>query len=84
MPHIEALYAKGICTMNINATLFGQVVIVLAVIMAVLGYYLGKRKTQTPILTAVIAFFTALLPPVALIFLIVLVVKNDVQSTTSN
>ena len=70
--------------MNINATLFGQVVIVLAVVMALLGYYLGKRKTQTPILTAVVAFFTALVPPVALLFLVVLVLKNDVQPTTSN
>ncbi len=70
--------------MNINATLFGQVVIALAVVMAILGYYLGKRKTQTPILTAVVAFFTALVPPVALLFLVVLVLKNDVQPTTSN
>ncbi len=70
--------------MNINATLFGQVVFVLAIVMAVLGYYLGKRKTQTPVLTAVLAFFTALLPPVAIIFLIVLVVKNDVRPPTSN
>ena len=70
--------------MNINATLFGQVVIALAVVMALLGYYLGKRKTQTPILTAVVAFFTALVPPVALLFLVVLVLKNDVQPTTSN
>lgn len=70
--------------MNINATLFGQVVITLAVVMAILGYYLGKRKTQTPILTAVVAFFTALLPPVALLFLVVLVLKSDVQPTTSN
>ena len=69
--------------MNINATLFGQVVIVLAVIMAVLGYYLGRRKTQTPIFTTVIAIFTAFLPPLALIFLMVLVVKNDVNTTTN-
>ncbi|MFV0595071.1 hypothetical protein [Shewanella sp.] len=65
--------------MNINASLFGQVVIILAIVMAVLGYYLGKRKTQTPILTAVLAFFSAILPPIALIFLIALVVKNDVS-----
>lgn len=70
--------------MNINETLFGQVVIVLAIIMAILGYYLGKRKTQTPIVTAIVAFFTALLPPVALIFIIILVVKNDVQATSNS
>ena len=70
--------------MNVNATLFGLVVIVLAIVMAGLGYYLGKRKTQTPILTAVIACFSAVIPPVALIFLMVLVVKNDVETTGIN
>jgi Na+/proline symporter len=65
--------------MNINATLIGQVIIVFAVLMAAVGYYLGKRKTQSPIITSVLAFFSALVPPVAIIFLFVLVLKNDVK-----
>lgn len=64
--------------MNVNATLIGQFVIALAIAMAIVGYYLGKRKTTTPVLTSVVAFFTAFIPPLALIFLIVLIVKNDV------
>ncbi|MCQ8850055.1 hypothetical protein NQT74_15810 [Alteromonas stellipolaris] len=67
--------------MNINATLFGQVIVVFALLMAALGYYLGKRKTQSPNLTAVVAFFSALVPPLAIILLIVLVLKNDVQTS---
>ncbi|CAD5273319.1 conserved hypothetical protein [Alteromonas sp. 38] len=67
--------------MNINATLFGQVIVVFALLMAALGYYLGKRKTQSPNLTAVVAFFAALVPPLAIILLIVLVLKNDVQTS---
>lgn len=63
--------------MNINATFLGQFILILAIVMAVLGYYLGKRKTETPVLTAVIAFFTALIPPIALIFLMILVLKKD-------
>lgn len=69
--------------MNINATLVGQLVIVLAVIMALVCFYLGKRKTQTPILAAIIGVFLALIPPLALVYLIVLVCKNDVQSNES-
>ena len=65
--------------MNINATLIGQVIIVFAVLMAAVGYYLGKRKTQSPIITSVLAFFSALVPPVTIIFLFVLVLKNDVK-----
>ncbi|MBT0585598.1 hypothetical protein [Alteromonas oceanisediminis] len=65
--------------MNMNATLIGQIIFLLVIPITLLGYYLGKRKTQTPILTAVLAFFSAFVPPVALIFFIVLVVKSDVE-----
>ena len=67
--------------MSINATLFGQVIVVFALLMAALGYYLGKRKTQSPNLTAVVAFFSALVPPLTIILLIVLVLKNDVKTS---
>jgi hypothetical protein len=67
--------------MNINATLFGQVIVVFALLMAALGYYLGKRKTRSPNLTAVVAFFSALVPPLTIILLIVLVLKNDVKTS---
>ncbi|MCC2605446.1 hypothetical protein [Planctobacterium marinum] len=63
--------------MNINATLYGKVFLVLAIFMAVFCYYFGKRKTQTPVVTSVLGFFTAIFPPLALIFLIVLVLKDD-------
>ena len=70
--------------MNINATLVGQFIMVLAVIMAVVCFYLGKRKTQTPVLASIIGFFTALIPPLAMIYLIVLVVKKDVSEIEEN
>ncbi|MCW8091858.1 hypothetical protein [Alteromonas sp. ASW11-130] len=70
--------------MTINATLLGLIIVVLACVMAGLGYYLGKRKTQTPGITAVIAFVTAFIPPVALIFLIVLVFKSDIPKASSH
>lgn len=68
--------------MPINPVLLGKIVILFAIVMASLGYYLGKRKTQTPVLTAVIAFFSALLPPIAIVFLMALVIKNDVQPSS--
>ena len=64
--------------MNINATLMGQFVFVFAIIMATVCFYLGKRKTQTPIIASVIGFFSALIPPLAIIYLIVLVLKKDI------
>ena len=68
--------------MNINATLFGQTIIILAIVFAVVGFYLGKRKTETPVLVSVLAFFSALMPPIGLIFLMVLAFKKDLPSAS--
>lgn len=66
--------------MNINLSVFLNIIFGLAIIMAVLGYYLGRRKTQTPKLTALVAVLTAVIPPVALLFLIALLLKNDIKA----
>jgi predicted PurR-regulated permease PerM len=68
--------------MNINATLLGQTIIILAIVFAVVGFYLGKRKTETPVLVSVLAFFSALMPPIGLIFLMVLAFKKDLPSAS--
>ncbi|MFT6895705.1 MAG: hypothetical protein ACJA13_000102 [Paraglaciecola sp.] len=34
--------------MNINATLFGELAAIFIIVIGVLSYYLGKRKTTTP------------------------------------
>ena len=68
--------------MNINATFLGQIILVFALFMAVTGFYFGQRKTTSPIATSVIAFLTAFLPPLALVFLIVLVSKKDIKTST--
>lgn len=66
--------------MNLNATLIGQFVIVLAIVMVPTSYYLGKRKTQTPKITVLVGLLSALLPPLAIIFLMALVLKDDVDN----
>jgi zinc transporter ZupT len=64
--------------MNINATLAGQFIVVLAIVMAIICFYLGKRKTQNPALASLIGFFSALIPLIALVYLIVLVLRKDI------
>ncbi|WP_218122030.1 hypothetical protein [Vibrio xiamenensis] len=65
--------------MNISLTVISQAIIGLVIVMTLLGYYLGKRKTATPKTTAAMAGASALLPPVALIFLLVLITKDDIK-----
>ena len=47
-----------------------------------LSYYLGKRKTQTPKLATFFGVLLAFIPPFALLYIMVLIVKNDVPNAT--
>lgn len=69
--------------MNINATLFGQVAFAIAIAMAAIGFYLGKRKTQHPVLMAFIGFLTGFFPPFGAVFIIVLALRKDIQPDAS-
>jgi len=62
---------------NINATLLGQFIFVFAMILTFAGYYFGKRKTQTPKMMAAIGFVSAFVPPLGVIFLMVMAFKKD-------
>ncbi|RTR33241.1 hypothetical protein EKG39_05695 [Shewanella atlantica] len=66
--------------MNINATILGQVILFTAVVVGILSFYLGKRKTQTPILATIIGIILSFIPPLALVYLAALVLKNDVET----
>lgn len=63
--------------MNINMTLYGQLVLLTLVITGIVAYYLAKRKTTTPIATTIIVMVASVIPPLALIMLFALTLKND-------
>lgn len=69
--------------MNVNANMasgFLLVFLIFMLLISILSYYLGKRKTNTPMLATFIGMFLAFIPPLALIYLIVLVVKSDIKT----
>ena len=66
--------------MNINATLLGEFIALFALIMGAVCYYLGRRKTQTPVLAGLLGVALSIIPPFALIYLVVLVLKKDINS----
>ena len=65
---------------NINATLLGEFIILSVIIITSLSYYLGKRKTQNAKITTFIGFLSSFIPPLGLIFIAVLALKNDVSN----
>ena len=69
--------------MNINGTVLGELIALLALIMAGVCYYLGRRKTQTPILAGFLGAVLTLIPPLGLIYLVVLVLKKDINTASA-
>jgi|TARA_B100000929_G_C15238508_1_gene328989 hypothetical protein len=66
---------------NISATLIGQIIFILIPVFAAISYYLGKRKTSTPIVVAIIGGLLGLIPLFGLIFIAVLALKKDIETT---
>ena len=69
--------------MTIDATLLGQILLVSAVITAVFGFILGRTKTTSPRLSATLGFFGGLFQPIGIIYLMILLLKNDVVKQPS-
>lgn len=63
--------------MDINVTLFGKIVLYSMFIVGGLSYYLGKRKTEKPKVATLIGVLLCLAPPLNIVYLIVLMLKND-------
>jgi hypothetical protein len=74
---------KGFMHMDINMTLFGNFVFFSMFILGGLSYYLGKRKTSTPKIATLVGIILCVVPPLNIVYLIVLMLKNDVV-TNSN
>jgi uncharacterized membrane protein len=83
LPLILALYAKGESRMDINATLLGEIIFISVIVIGVLSYYLGKRKTNTPKMATFIGMLLAFIPPLGLIYIAILVLKNDINQNNT-
>lgn len=64
--------------MNVNATILGPFVIFFVLVIGWLSYYLARRKTNTPVIAGIVGALLAFIPPLALIYLAVLVFKKDI------
>ena len=66
--------------MNISLTLLGQIAAVSAVVGGLLSFYLGRRKSETPVLLGIIGCALSLFFPLGLVYVAVLALKPDLQS----
>ncbi|MBA6225360.1 MULTISPECIES: hypothetical protein [unclassified Colwellia] len=64
--------------MNINITFVGELIFYSMFIVGGLSYYLGKRKTSNPKIATIIGVALCITPPLNLVYLIVLMLKNDI------
>jgi len=65
--------------MDINLTLWGWLATIYLLTMTILSFYLGRKKTDMPIIATFIGAGFSLMPPLVLIYLTVLLLKKDVE-----
>lgn len=64
--------------MNINITFVGELIFYSMFVVGGLSYYLGKRKTSSPKIATLIGVVLCIIPPLNLVYLIVLMLKDEV------
>ena len=69
--------------MNVNATTLGEIIFFFVIAIGILSYYLGKRKTRTPKVATLIGILLSFIPPLGLVYLAILVLKNDVKQNNT-
>ena len=68
--------------MIVDATMFGQFIFIIICSVPVVGfisYYLGRKKTNNPIIAGFIGAALSIFPPLNFIFIAVLCLKKDVN-----
>ena len=63
--------------MNISLTVIGQFITIFAVVIAAVSYYLGRRKTETPVLAALLGAVFSIIPIFGLVYVVFLMFKKD-------
>ncbi|WP_445355575.1 hypothetical protein ACJJI5_03970 [Microbulbifer sp. EKSA008] len=68
--------------MNINNSLIGQFITIFAIFIGIISYYLGRRKTKTPILAAFLGAVFSIVPVFGLVYVVVLMFKRDISNSS--
>jgi uncharacterized membrane protein YoaK (UPF0700 family) len=63
--------------MQINSSLFGLFMLVMMVVVGVMAYRLGRRKSERPALITFLCMLLCLFPPFAILALLILALRRD-------
>jgi ABC-type molybdate transport system permease subunit len=69
--------------MNLPSYISIQAVIMLILFGTSVSYLLGRRKTNRPFLMALVGGVLAVMPPLFVIYLVLLLLKKDLSSATA-
>jgi hypothetical protein len=61
-----------------EVSLFFLGVLYLSTVVAI-TFYLGRRKTQTPVICAIIGLGLAFIPPLLAVYIVILLLKSDIS-----
>lgn len=64
--------------MNFTLTQMGSAVFIFMVVIGLISYVLGKRKTTVPIKSALLGFVFSVIPVLGIIYVVYLAAKEDV------
>tara|TARA_B100002049_G_scaffold102151_1_gene75399 strand:- start:875 stop:1081 length:207 start_codon:yes stop_codon:yes gene_type:complete len=67
--------------MSVSGSFIGFFILILIPFFSVISYYLGKRKTTTPVIVAIIGGLLGFMPLFGLIFIAVLALKKDIETS---
>ncbi|MOA52469.1 hypothetical protein D3C78_1757720 [compost metagenome] len=63
--------------MTLNATLLGQFILLLMILVGVVAWRLARRKSQHPVLITFLCVLLCLFPPFAILALLILALRRD-------
>ncbi|AFV00192.2 hypothetical protein [Simiduia agarivorans] len=63
--------------MNLSISLIAQAIAAWMLVSTILIWFVARAKTNAPVMHAFSGFFLAIIPPLSLIYLLVLLLKKD-------
>ncbi|MFT5815324.1 MAG: hypothetical protein ACI9VT_003096 [Psychroserpens sp.] len=64
--------------MNISTTQIGFIILSMMIIVGIISYFLGVRKTNSPFKASALGFIFSIIPVLGIIYVIYLASKDDI------